>query len=123
MAIHYGLAANSPFRALPSMDLLCTTCRRRQWDLNGLQSLQPNSGSTVVVRSISRSPSKPNTIIVAGSFAQAGSLRCQGICSFDTQAKQWNALGDGIQGEVASVVMLGYVVSIPTSFRYFDSTT
>jgi hypothetical protein len=77
---------------------------KKAWDLNGLQSLQPNSGSTVVVRSISKSG---YTIVVAGSFAQAGSLRCQGICSFDTRAKQWNALGDGIQGEVASVVYAG----------------
>ena len=80
---------------------------KNQWDLNGLQSLQPSSGSTVVVRSISKSTSKPTTLIVAGSFAQAGSLRCQGICSFDTSSKQWNALGNGIQGEVAHVVYAG----------------
>ncbi|KDR75421.1 hypothetical protein GALMADRAFT_249474 [Galerina marginata CBS 339.88] len=77
------------------------------WDLNGLQSLQPNSGSTVVVRSISKSTSKPTTLIIAGSFSQAGSLRCPGICSFDTTTKQWNALGSGIQGEVASVAYGG----------------
>ncbi|KAF8972970.1 cortical protein marker for cell polarity-domain-containing protein [Flammula alnicola] len=77
------------------------------WDLNGLQSLQPTSGSTVVVRSITQSTSKPTLLIVAGSFAQAGSLRCQAICSFDTSSKQWNALGNGIQGEVASVAYAG----------------
>ncbi|KAF8161003.1 cortical protein marker for cell polarity-domain-containing protein [Crassisporium funariophilum] len=76
---------------------------KNEWDLNGLQSLQPVAGSTVVVRSISKSTSKPTTLIVAGSFAQAGSLRCQAICSFDTSTKQWNALGNGIQGEVASI--------------------
>lgn len=85
---------------------------KNEWDFNGLQSLQASSGSTVVVRSISKSTSKPTTLIVAGSFAQAGSLRCQGICSFDTSSKQWNALGNGIQGEVAHVVYAG--VCVPT---------
>ena len=77
------------------------------WDLNGLQSLQPTTGSTVVVRSISKSTSMPTTLIVAGSFSQAGSLRCQAICSFDTVTRQWNALGNGIQGEVTSVGYAG----------------
>jgi hypothetical protein len=80
---------------------------KQEWDLNGLQSLQPTAGSTVVVRSISQSTSMPTTLIVAGSFSQAGSLHCQAICSFDTATKQWNALGSGIQGEVASVVYAG----------------
>lgn len=91
---------------------------KNAWDLNGLQSLQPISGSTVVVRSISKSSSRPHTIVVAGSFAQAGSLRCQGICSFDTQAKQWNALGDGIQGEVASIVYAGVCYSFSLVFSF-----
>jgi hypothetical protein len=96
---------------------------KKEWDLNGLQSLQPSSGSTVVIRSISKSTSKPNTIIVAGSFAQAGSLRCQGICSFDTLAKQWNALGDGIQGDVASVVYAGVCFSLSAGFHQLTTQT
>lgn len=87
----------------------------QEWDLNGLQPLQPIAGSTVVVRSISQSTSMPTTLIVAGSFSQAGSLRCQAICSFDTVTKQWNALGSGIQGEVASVVYAG--VRLPVLFE------
>ncbi|KAL0580345.1 hypothetical protein V5O48_001682 [Marasmius crinis-equi] len=75
----------------------------QQWDLSGIQALQAASGSTVVVRSISSSRSKPNNIIVAGSFARAGSLNCQAICSLDMSSKQWNSLGNGISGEVASV--------------------
>ncbi|KAF9529313.1 cortical protein marker for cell polarity-domain-containing protein [Crepidotus variabilis] len=77
------------------------------WDLTGLQTLQASSGSKVVVRSITRSSAKANTVIVAGSFAQAGSLGCAGICSFDTSNKQWNALGSGIHGEVTSVAYAG----------------
>ncbi|KAJ7733100.1 cortical protein marker for cell polarity-domain-containing protein [Mycena olivaceomarginata] len=66
-----------------------------------IQPLQGSSGATVVVRSITVSSSKANTIIVAGSFAQAGSL------PLDVNSKQWNALGSGIQGEIASVAYAG----------------
>lgn len=79
----------------------------QEWDLSGLQGFQSSSGSAVTVYSITTSSSKDNAIIVAGSFAQAGSLPCQGICSIDTTSKQWNALGQGIQGEVSSVSYAG----------------
>ncbi|KAK0461417.1 cortical protein marker for cell polarity-domain-containing protein [Desarmillaria tabescens] len=79
----------------------------QEWDTSGLQGFQASSGSVVTVYSITTPSSKDNTIIVAGSFAQAGSLPCQGICSMDTTSKQWNALGQGIQGEVSSVSYAG----------------
>ncbi|KAJ7209519.1 cortical protein marker for cell polarity-domain-containing protein [Mycena pura] len=78
----------------------------QQWDMNSIQPLQGSSGS-IVVRSITSSSSKANTVIVAGSFSQAGTLRCQAICSLDVTSKQWNVLGNGIQGEVASVAYAG----------------
>jgi hypothetical protein len=78
-----------------------------QWDINGLQPLQGASGSAAVVRSITKSSSSSANIIVAGSFAQASSLRCPGICSLDINSKQWNNLGSGVQGEVASIVYAG----------------
>ena len=73
------------------------------WASSGVPTLQPASGASVVVRSISASTAKANTVIVAGSFAQAGSLQCHAICSWDFVEKQWNALGNGIQGDIASV--------------------
>ncbi|PPQ99729.1 hypothetical protein CVT24_009712 [Panaeolus cyanescens] len=76
---------------------------KNEWDFSSIQALQPNPDSTVVVRSITKSASKATTVIVAGSFANAGALRCAGICSYDTTTNQWNALGNGIQGEVADV--------------------
>ncbi|KAJ7675057.1 cortical protein marker for cell polarity-domain-containing protein [Mycena rosella] len=79
----------------------------QQWDTSSIQTLQGNSGAAPVVRSITTSTSKANTIIVAGSFSQAGALRCQALCTLDTTTKQWNALGNGIQGEVASVAYAG----------------
>ncbi|KAJ6499441.1 cortical protein marker for cell polarity-domain-containing protein [Mycena sanguinolenta] len=80
---------------------------KQQWDTETIQPLQGASGAAVVVRSITVSSAKANTIIVAGSFSQAGSLPCQAVCSLDVTSKQWNALGSGIQGEVASVAYAG----------------
>jgi len=79
----------------------------QQWDISNLQPLQPASGSSVVVRSISASASTTNIVIVAGTFAKGGSLSCQSICSWDTSSNQWNTLGSGIQGEVAAVTYAG----------------
>lgn len=80
---------------------------QQQWDVSDLQPLQATSGSSVVVRSVSASPSQKNTVIVAGSFAQAGSQPCRAVCALNIATKQWNALGNGIQGDVASVDYAG----------------
>ena len=79
----------------------------QQWDISQMQPLQAGSGSLVTVRSITASTSTKNIVIVAGSFASAGSLQCRSICSWDTSSKQWNALGSGIQGEIAAVAYAG----------------
>ncbi|KAF8629215.1 hypothetical protein AX17_005799 [Amanita inopinata Kibby_2008] len=80
---------------------------KMEWTASGLQPLQGASGQPVIVRSITKSRSRTGMIIVAGSFASAGSLRCIGICSFDSTTLQWNMLGGGIAGEVASVAYAG----------------
>jgi len=77
-----------------------------QWDTS-VQPLQPSAGSLVVVRSITSSTYKSGAVIVAGSFAQAGSVSCEGICLFDTTSNQWNPLGSGIQGDISSVSYAG----------------
>jgi hypothetical protein len=79
----------------------------QQWDTSSMQPLQPSTGSSVVVRSLSSSTYKSEAVIVAGSFAQAGSVSCQGICLFDTTLNQWSTLGSGIQGDVSSVSYAG----------------
>ncbi|KAF9007961.1 cortical protein marker for cell polarity-domain-containing protein [Cyathus striatus] len=78
----------------------------QRWDTDSIQPLQPSDGSTVV-RSLSTPSSRSDTIIVAGSFAQAGTLPCQSICSFDKSTRQWNSLGSGIRGQIASVDYTG----------------
>ncbi|KAF9232806.1 cortical protein marker for cell polarity-domain-containing protein [Melanogaster broomeanus] len=50
----------------------------QQWLTTVAQPLQATSGSYVAVRSITTSTYKPNTVIVAGSFAQGSTVVCQG---------------------------------------------
>jgi hypothetical protein len=77
------------------------------WVSSGVPALQGANGAPVIVRSLSTSTAKAKTVIVAGSFAQAGSLQCHAICEWDIGATQWNALGNGIQGDIASVAYAG----------------
>ncbi|KAF9451250.1 hypothetical protein P691DRAFT_787446 [Macrolepiota fuliginosa MF-IS2] len=93
-----GTSANG----LASYDLV-----NGQWDLTNLQPLQASSGSPVVVRSITKSTSQASKVIVAGTFAQAGSLRCEAVCVYDTTSNQWNAPGAGISGQVATATYAG----------------
>ncbi|KAF8647149.1 hypothetical protein AX16_006980 [Volvariella volvacea WC 439] len=81
----------------------------QRWNVDGLQALQPAGGSSdpVIVRSISKSGRIGANVVVAGSFGQAGSLRCEGICGYDSTGRQWNTLGNGVRGEVASVAYAG----------------
>ncbi|KAH8083815.1 cortical protein marker for cell polarity-domain-containing protein [Cristinia sonorae] len=98
---------------------------QQAWDTTGVQALQGGSGAPVIVRSITTSPSQSNIIIVAGSFAQAGDQPCQSICSFNTQTKQWSALGNGIKGDVASVAYGGNtrdVIVVSGSIALADGT-
>lgn len=79
---------------------------KETWDTS-VPALRGSSNSPVIVRSVSKSSSNENTIIVAGTFSHAGALRCQSICAYDTSTRQWNILGSGIQGEVASTAFGG----------------
>ena len=79
----------------------------QQWLTSLTQPLQASSGKNVVVRSITTSAYKPNTVVVAGTFHQAGTVSCVGICLLDTTLNQWSALGGGIQGDISSVSYAG----------------
>ncbi|PFH51975.1 hypothetical protein AMATHDRAFT_74488 [Amanita thiersii Skay4041] len=78
-----------------------------KWTGGNIQPLQGESGRRVVVRSISKSRSRDNLIIVAGSFVSLGTVRCTGICALDLTTFQWSTLGGGFTGEVASVAYAG----------------
>ena len=84
----------------------------QQWDATGAQGLQAGAGAAVTVRSITASPSQENKLVVAGSFAQAGSVPCRAVCLYDIPSKSWSALGNGVQGEAATVAYAGVRVNI-----------
>ena len=78
-----------------------------KWVNDGLQPLVTSSG-TVSVKSLRLSQAKSDTLIVAGSFENAGSLSCKTICSLDITSKQWNTLGSGLGGgQITTVVLAG----------------
>ncbi|KAL5528412.1 hypothetical protein ACEPAF_7548 [Sanghuangporus sanghuang] len=79
----------------------------QQLDMSGLDSLQAASGTSVIVRSLTATSAKSDTVVVAGTFSSAGGVNCNAICFLDINTKQWSTLGSGINGEVASVTYGG----------------
>jgi hypothetical protein len=72
----------------------------------------PALNGDVVIHAI-RNRKDTSAIIVAGSFTSAGSLSCPGICLWDQESAQWNALGNGLSGEVRAIDFAGvsYIVN------------
>lgn len=60
-----------------------------------------------MVNVIAQRPGHDSQFIVAGAFANAGSLYCQSICSWDASTKQWSSLSGGLQGVVSSLDFAG----------------
>ncbi|KIY50189.1 hypothetical protein FISHEDRAFT_64862 [Fistulina hepatica ATCC 64428] len=77
------------------------------YEISGIQAPEAASGSSVIVRSITKTSAVANSIFIAGTFSQLGSLSCEAICLLDTSSNQWTALGGGIQGEIATVDYAG----------------
>ena len=65
------------------------------------------TGGNATVNVIRQRPGFDSTIIVAGSFGEAGSLTCQSICAWDTTTRQWSSFGGGLQGVVGAVDFAG----------------
>lgn len=63
----------------------------------------PLSGGGGSVSAILAQPEEKN-IFVAGSFTQAGSLPCPGVCIYDGEQKSWSQPGVNIEGEVQSMI-------------------
>lgn len=82
-----------------------------QWANDGLQPLVTSTG-TVSVVSLSISEARSDTLIVAGSFDNAGSFPCKAICALNINSKQWTTLGNGLDGGQVSTVVLAGVRSI-----------
>ena len=79
----------------------------RKWANDGLQPLVASAG-TVSVKSLRLSQARSDTLIVAGSFENAGSFPCKAICALNVNSKQWTTLGSGLGGgQVATLVLAG----------------
>lgn len=79
------------------------------YDLNAkaYSSTQPPgiSGGDGIVTCMQMRPST-NTLIVAGSFEQAGSLSCTSFCIYDLTVNRWLSPSPGLSGTVASMTFL-----------------
>ncbi|KAG8849334.1 hypothetical protein FRB96_000870 [Tulasnella sp. 330] len=78
-----------------------------QWVSDSGVGLSSTSGSNPVVQSITTSTGLPNTIFVAGTFTTAGTVACGAVCAWSTVTKSWSALGNGVNGQAASIDFAG----------------
>ncbi|KAG7292081.1 hypothetical protein NEMBOFW57_002113 [Staphylotrichum longicolle] len=80
------------------------------------------SGGDGTVSSIAvRSSSKD--VYVGGSFTQAGSLDCPGVCFFSTTASQWNQAGRNLEGDVATLMWATDTILVAGGNLTINSTT
>lgn len=69
---------------------------------------RPNEGSANVRVNAMKQRPDDDAIVVAGNFAQAGSLNCAGVCLWSRQNSQWSAPGSGLSsGEVRAIDFAG----------------
>ncbi|KAG8829607.1 hypothetical protein FRC17_006318 [Serendipita sp. 399] len=77
----------------------------QRWD-TAFSGLTASSGQPVV-RSITSVSDASTTIIVAGSFASASGVQCNGICALDANAHTWSSLGSNAGGDIETVSYAG----------------
>ena len=76
----------------------------QQWKTGGMSQL---TGTPAVVNVI-RTRTNTNIVVVAGSFANAGSLTCNAMCLWTADSSQWSTPGQGLQGgEIRAVDFAG----------------
>ncbi|TKY86439.1 hypothetical protein EX895_004588 [Sporisorium graminicola] len=68
--------------------------------------LSAGSGQVLSVTSIDHRPDSTQ-LIVAGSFASAGSLPCQNVCLWDTNGMRWSPLSAGFSGQISALDFAG----------------
>lgn len=73
---------------------------------NDTAPLTASDGKVLSVTAINHRPDS-TTIIVAGTFDDAGSLPCSNLCQWDSQTLRWTNLGTGIDGQVAALDFAG----------------
>lgn len=72
-----------------------------------LQAANANAGGGVRVN-VMKQRQGEEMVVVAGNFAQAGSLSCAGVCLWSTRNSQWSTPGSGLSsGEVKAIDFAG----------------
>ena len=86
-------------------DLVVYSLKDQKWHTGGMSQL---SGSNGVVVNTIRTRLDTNTVVVAGSFSNAGSLSCNALCLWSAENAQWSTPGQGLGGgEVRAVDFAG----------------
>ena len=84
-------------------DLVVYNLDSASWMIGVVPSLHSASDNVLNVNAI-KARAETSTVIVAGSFASAGSLSCAAVCLWDTSSAQWSSPGVGLaSGEVRAV--------------------
>ncbi|KAK8114735.1 Bud site selection protein RAX2 [Apiospora kogelbergensis] len=89
-----GTVRGSAVNGLVSFDMASKTFSQQPPALSGAEGIV----SSITVRPDS------GDVFVGGSFDDAGSLDCPGLCVFSTSAFQWSRPGFGLQGEVKAMI-------------------
>ncbi|CEH16187.1 hypothetical protein CBOM_06053 [Ceraceosorus bombacis] len=80
------------------------------WSSN-LAALQATSRNVLSVQAIYHRP-ESSTMIIAGTFDEAGSLPCKNVCAWDTGSRRWSQLGAGIDGQISAIDYAGNHASL-----------
>lgn len=79
------------------------------WDLDmqSLANTQPQAllGESVQVNSLVVRPGT-SSVVVGGSFSQAGNVSCNGLCIYDMRNDTWSSITRGVGGNVTSLTFL-----------------
>lgn len=78
--------------------------RKAVW--NNLPALSTKAGTVLSVRAIGHRPGS-TTMIVAGTFTNAGGLPCANVCQWDSKMSRWISVGNGVDGNIAALDFAG----------------
>lgn len=76
---------------------------------NAIPPLTATAGTVLSVKAIAHRPDS-NTIVVAGTFTNAGgaaSLPCLNVCQWDSNMRRWMSVGNGVDGQIAAIDFAG----------------
>ncbi|PWN37872.1 uncharacterized protein FA14DRAFT_187922 [Meira miltonrushii] len=84
--------------------ILSFDLRKATW--NNLPPLSTKAGTVLSVRAIGHRPGS-TTMIVAGTFTNAGGLPCANVCQWDSKMLRWISIGNGVDGNIAALDFAG----------------